>query len=492
MIKLNSINFKISVLYVLLLGLILVFFSGILYGSVRYILYRNLDRELWDKAHEITEMINAYVKVMGPGSRSVKAASRKVIRLEGVSLSPRTRNEIEERLLKVVDKYELKEDYAQLTDAKGVTIVRSEDQGTKLLDEFLRVQNAVSKKGGLRSPRYQTVGNFRLIRMPVVLKDKKAYILQIATSLEDIDRILQEWLVFIGTAIPVIIFFASFLGRIFVVQILKPVHQIADTAEKISHEDLALRVQAEGVDEEMKHLVNAFNEMISRLETSFKHIQEFSSHVAHELKTPLAVIRGESELALRKEREPAEYRRALESNLKETDRMIKVIEDLLLLSRLEYESEVYRFESFDLVKFLEEIREQSEILSASKEIEVALEPSAGPLFLKGDPLHLRRLFLNLIDNAIKFTPSGGRIHLRISKRDSCTEVTVSDNGAGIAPADLPRIFDKFFHRDRNGAVAGNGLGLAIAQSIARAHRGTIEVASQPDQGATFTVVLPSP
>ena len=289
-----------------------------------------------------------------------------------------------------------------------------------------------------------------------------------------------------------IIFFASFLGRIFVVQILKPVRQIADTAEKISHEDLALRVRAEGVDEEMKHLVNAFNEMISRLETSFKHIQEFSSHVAHELKTPLAVIRGESELALRKEREPTEYRRALESNLRETERMINVTEDLLLLSRLEYESEVYRFERFDLVKFLEEIREQSEILSAPKEVEVALETPSGPLFLKGDPLHLRRLFLNLIDNAIKFTPSGGRIRLRVSKRDSRAEVTVSDNGAGIAPADLPRIFDKFFHRDRNGTAAGNGLGLAIAQSIARAHRGTIEVASQPNQGATFTVILPSP
>ncbi len=491
--KFHSIHFKFSVLYVLVLGLILMLFSDILFFSAKYVLYRNLDRGLYAKAKEVAEMIDLYMGSMTPDRAAVMAASRKVIQLEGISKKTHgVRDEVEERLLRIVDKYDLRRDAVTLLDAGGTTVMRSGERFSEALEQFLKSNQTAFIRSPVVGPRFSTIGNNRVIRLPIMLKDRKHYTLQIATSTRDIDRLLREWLVFIAVAISLMIFLASFGGRIFVGQILKPVNQIVSTAEKISHEDLSLRVEAKGADEEIRHLVNAFNDMIKRLEKSFLHIQEFSSHVAHELKTPLAVIRGESEIALRKDRDSGEYRRVLEINLREAQRMVKVIEDMLLMSRLEYESEVYEFKNFDLQDFLKEIHGQSQILASQKEIDVSLKTMEGPILHEGDPVHLRRLFFNLIDNAIKFTPPKGKIEIKVAREKQMTQVSITDNGVGIAPQDLPKIFEKFFHRDKPDLTAtpGNGLGLSIALSIARAHQGDIQVRSRQGLGTTFTVILP--
>ena len=151
--------------------------------------------------------------------------------------------------------------------------------------------------------------------------------------------------------------FGGFFGRVFASRILRPIVEITKTAKKITHEDLHSRVEAKHVDEEMKYLVDAFNDMISRLEQSFRYIAEFSSHVAHDLKTPLAIIRGESDIALRKDRTPEEYKRAIMVVLGESERMLRVIEDLLLLTRLDYRPEIFKFERINLAEFLWEISE---------------------------------------------------------------------------------------------------------------------------------------
>jgi heavy metal sensor kinase len=282
------------------------------------------------------------------------------------------------------------------------------------------------------------------------------------------------------------------LGRVIASRILKPVIEITRTAENITHENLSERVKPKHIDHEMRYLVGAFNDMIGRLEESFKYISEFSSHVAHELKTPLAIIKGESELALRKNRDAEDYKRAIKINLEETERMLKVVNDLLLLTRLDYRHDVFKFEQIDFIKFLAEIYEQSEILASVKKIKINTHFPNGTIYVNGDKLHLRRLFFNILDNAIKFTPEKGRIDMSIFTEDKIVMVSVSDTGIGISDEDLPQIFNRFFRGDTEGKSkeSGSGLGLSIALSIAKIHNGNISVKSNPTEGTTFSVALP--
>jgi signal transduction histidine kinase len=203
-------------------------------------------------------------------------------------------------------------------------------------------------------------------------------------------------------------------------------------------------------------------------------------------------MRGEIELALRKERSVDEYKRVLKVSLGEAKRLLKTVEDLLLLAKLDYRPEIFKFEKFDMIKFFEEICEQTKILASEKEIQVSVSLPKGKLSLKGDKLHLRRLFYNIIHNATKFTPKEGNINLDVKVQDKKVVTTISDTGIGIPKEDLPKVFDRFFHVERpdQASEPGNGLGLHIALSIANIHQGKIDVQSQVNKGTIFTVTLP--
>jgi len=263
-----------------------------------------------------------------------------------------------------------------------------------------------------------------------------------------------------------------------------------EIVEEISHSDLHLRIPEMEADAEMRGLISAFNAMIGRLETSFAHVNEFSSHVAHELKTPLAIVRGEVELALQEPRDILEYQRVLAVSLEEVDRLIRIIKDLLLLARLDYNPDVFSFEKINLKDFLAEIHEYTHILCAEKGVTSGLAVPGADCFVRADRVHLRRLFLNLIHNAVKFTPPGGDIRIHMATRGNDVRIAVSDTGPGISPADQEKIFEKFFRAHDAKTAPGTGLGLSIARSIARAHQGRIDVQSISGQGSTFTVSLP--
>lgn len=292
--------------------------------------------------------------------------------------------------------------------------------------------------------------------------------------------------------IPVILIITSFIGVTIADRILKPVMEVAGIARNITYKDLAVRVQSEHADEEIKYLVDAFNEMIARLDKSFRYIAEFSSNVAHELKTPLTIMRGESELALLKERDISEYQRVINVNLEEAARMLRIVEDLLLLSKLEYQPDVFKFEKMYFPDFMQKVFEQSKKLAEKKNIEVNMVVSGKPVFVLADKVHLARLFVNLVNNAVKFTPEKGKIDIITKTGDGKVMVSIADTGSGIYPEDLKRIFDRFFHVDRTGkeTETGSGLGLSIAQSIAKIHQGSIDVESKPKAGSIFTVTLP--
>lgn len=300
--------------------------------------------------------------------------------------------------------------------------------------------------------------------------------------------------IFVKLFIPILIaaMLLYLVWRAIVRHIMKPVKKIAEIAEKITHEDLSGRVDIKNPSKETKYLISAFNDMISRLESSFKYIVESNSYIAHELKTPIAIIRGEAEIALKKDRDNEEYKKVVGIALDESKKMLKTIEDLLLLTKMTYRPEFLNFEKIDLNQFLRDIHEQSKILTAEKNIIVDIDIPEISEQVKGDELSLRRLFFNIIDNAIKFTPKDGRIKIDIKYKKRKAVVSISDTGMGIAEEDIPKLFDKFFraNKEKNRYTSGSGLGLPIAQSIAELHKADITVKSALGKGSTFIVALP--
>jgi len=306
------------------------------------------------------------------------------------------------------------------------------------------------------------------------------------------DLLQKNKLFYILIPIPLTLLFGYYIGRLIIIRILKPIKKMTDTVKNITHEDLSLRVKAENVDEELGRLIEAFNDMVSRLGESFEYITDSSSYIAHELKTPIAIIRGESEFALKKERDKEEYKRVISVSLEETKRMLKIIEDLLLLTKMNYQPDVLKFERIDLTQFIHIIYEQAKMLASKKNITVNINIPEETGMVNADELHLRRLFLNLIDNAIKFTPASGSITINLRYEDQKAAVSIIDTGIGIGEENVPKLFDKFFRIDTTikDASPSSGLGLSIAQSIAELHNGEISVTSRVGQGTNFTVSLP--
>ncbi|MBI3990781.1 MAG: MCP four helix bundle domain-containing protein [Candidatus Omnitrophica bacterium] len=275
-------------------------------------------------------------------------------------------------------------------------------------------------------------------------------------------------------------------------RILASVEDIALTTRNMNLKTLSGRVGTADLEQEMEYLAKSINMMLERLELSFEYIKDFSSSIGHELKTPLAIIKGESEIALRKERQAEDYRKALRVNIEEANRMIRIVEDLVFLAKLDYNPDNIKKEVFDFIPFFADIEKRAKTLAAQKQIDLTASAPETTITLEGNKLHLSRLFFNLIQNAVKFTPSGGKINLTVHPEGDVLKVSVSDTGQGISEEDLPKIFQRFFHKDKSQLESSDsiGLGLSIAKSIAKFHNGDIEVESKLQEGATFTVILP--
>jgi signal transduction histidine kinase len=318
------------------------------------------------------------------------------------------------------------------------------------------------------------------------------YLIQVGIEQDPIMQQLRNWLYSIAISVPLILILTSFVGRVLATRILKPVHEITDMARKITQKDLSVRIKTKHFDKEMGSLIESFNEMIARLEKSFKHIEQFSYHAAHELKTPLTIIQGEADLLLRKERSIFEYQQALRIILEESKRVLKTVDDLLLLTKLDYQSDVFKFGEFDFIEFFNEIVEQNRLLCANKGIGIRmnLQNVKPPVMVNGDRLHLRRLFFNVIDNAVKVTPKEGIVDLLVNSHQGKIITSISDTGPGIPAENLGRIFEEFYQIDNNNDSKGSGLGLNIAQTIAKIHQGEIQVESELGRGTTFRIILP--
>jgi signal transduction histidine kinase len=294
---------------------------------------------------------------------------------------------------------------------------------------------------------------------------------------------------------------------------------MTQAARRIEAERLAERLEGAEVDDELGRLARTLNEMLARLEAGFAQVRRFSADASHELRTPLTILKGEIEVALRSAREPVEYRRVLESALEEVERMARLVDDLLMLSRADAGALRWDQEPVELDRLVEDIAKRGEILGRARGNQVAIQ-TLEPLITRGDEQRLRQLLLNLVDNAVKYTPPGGRVTVSLRRAGGesdgprppipeavpdgpiaespngppgeWVEIAVSDTGVGIPPEALPRIFERFYRVDgaRSREAGGTGLGLCIAKTIVEAHGGGIRVESAPGIGSTFTVRLP--
>jgi len=268
------------------------------------------------------------------------------------------------------------------------------------------------------------------------------------------------------------------------------VDEMTRTARRITAEDLSRRVVRPGTGDEMERLAETLNGMLARLEAAFAQTRRFAADAAHELRTPLAALRGGTEVALRAERTPEEYRRVLASSLEEVERLIRLAEDLLLLSRSSAGPDVTRAQ-VDLEPMLLDVFDVGARLGQAAGVSVRTDALA-PATVRGDATALRRALLNLVENAIKYTPPGGKVDLGLTTERGMAAITVADTGIGLDPVDADRIFEPFVRLDAARArdTGGAGLGLAIARSIAIAHGGTLTAESRPGAGSRFVLRLP--
>lgn len=497
--RFNSIKFKVGNLFTIILGIILVLYSVFLQVSLSKYLINDLDEELSGKVNELGNIISDELAVSAgddidtviqrifsfqyPPKADIIAARKK--KTGGELLSD------DEKWFVRFDRLDLSQDMVAFFEADG-----------KLIFPPQNISNGVFKKfaPNLNVPLDEDVfkdvvinkKHFRQIQSSIFLPNGRRFIVLIAASEKPILDLLRHRQRTFMVSIPAILLLTAFLGRFLAERILRPVNTIVSTARQISSRDLSQRIEQEDEDEEMRVLVDSFNDMIARLENSFAHIEEFSSQVAHELKTPLAILRGETEVALRRDQSAAEYKVVLKENMEEIEKIIRIVEDLLLLAKLDYRPKFLKFEKFYFNEFFNPVFEKIKLLAGEKNIEISCVLPKENVFLEGDSLHLRRLFFNIIHNAIKFTPSGKKISLKAFVENNSLKVIIADEGPGIPEEYLSRIFTRFFQvpgREED-HQKGSGLGLSIAQSVAKAHQGTIKAQSQPGRGSVFTVTLP--
>jgi heavy metal sensor kinase len=271
---------------------------------------------------------------------------------------------------------------------------------------------------------------------------------------------------------------------------LAPVDAMVEAARRIEAEDLTQRIPAGASEDELDRLATVINDMLARLERSFGAVRRFSSDAAHELRTPLTILKGEIELALRSPEPGAEIRRTLASCLEEVDRLNSLMEDLLLLARMESNALSSRPAPVNLAEVLEDAAPALRELSA-KAGNTCIISTAAPLWTQGYEALLFRLIFNLAENAIKYTPPGGRIEVTLGVEGGAAVMEVKDNGPGIAPEAQEHIFERFYRGDPAREGSGTGLGLALVQSIVQLHLGEIRLESTPGAGSTFRVRLPA-
>ena len=331
---------------------------------------------------------------------------------------------------------------------------------------------------------------FRFYEKAVVINDKETYIFQIATKMKKAENILENFLQNIFIAIPSILFLSIVCGIYVSRKPRKIIREITSVAKRMTTQNMKQRLEVPLADDEIRDLIVTINEMMNRLEKSFEHMKQFTSDVSHELRNPLFALKGELEVLLSQKRDVQEYREALYECQERVDFLIKMSNDLFLISRFDENKVQMDFDCLNIDAVIHNVCDLFLPMVEEKNIKLVMNLSNG-LTLLADKVKLSQAVSNLLDNAIKFTPSNGRIDLSVVRKSNDIELRVKDNGKGIPEDKTDRIFDRFYQVDTSRSnQKGTGLGLQICKRIIEAHKGRIKVEKNKGEGVTFIVLIP--
>jgi len=331
----------------------------------------------------------------------------------------------------------------------------------------------------------------RVLTLPV-RAGGETYIVQLAYPLDDFYEALDRFRRVLFLSSPLLLLLASAGGYWLSRRAFAPVDQIMREARSIGAQNLSSRLLVPHTGDELQRLSETLNGMLARLEQAFRRITQFTADASHELRTPVALMRTRAEIVLRRPRSEEEYRETLRQILEDLQRTSSLIENLMLLARADSGTEALQRTRINMVESVGAACLEGRTLAETKQISFLEELPESPVWIEGDSNSLRRLFLILLDNAVKYTPPQGRITVSLRSSDGCAVTEVRDTGIGIAAEDLPHIFERFFRADRarSRETGGAGLGLSIGQWIAQAHGGTIRAFSKPGEGSVFQVQIP--
>jgi heavy metal sensor kinase len=390
----------------------------------------------------------------------------------------------------------LEDEFREYADGQGKgSVLRVLDNKGAVL--FLSPGGEFLNGGGLRPTGQRTFlqqaadGRYRVLHETVSVAGM-SYDVTVATALSDFGRAIDRFQLVLLLAAPGFLVVAAFGGYWLSQRALTPVDEITQAARDIGAQDLGRRLFVPKTGDELERLARTLNGMLDRLEKTFQRITKFTADASHELRTPVSVMRASAEIALRKPRSQTEYQETLLQILQESERLSQLIEQLLVLARSDSGSGVLPMIRTDIKEPLRHACQQASVFAEKKRLVITECISEKSLWVQGDRSSLERLFLILLDNAMKYTEDGGSIQVRLNAQNGFAIALIQDNGIGIAASDMPHIFERFYRADvaRSRDIGGIGLGLAIGNWIAQVHNGEIRVESELTKGSCFEVRLP--
>jgi len=452
--KAIPIRTRLTALYFLIVAAALVGFAIFALAVMRQSIYTTVDEQLEDQSHAVQ------VLVARSGGEDVADAIREHAELQSGS-----------QLL-------------QVSNGDGKFLYRSRAM------ERLGVPAVKATQKQPEDAEYNGLP-LRILGTTVTVGGRQ-FALQVAEPMDDYLEALERFRTAMFIGIPVLLILAAGGGYWLSGKALRPLDQITRAAQVIDPQDLSQRVTVPQTGDELQRMAETLNQMLQRIEFAVARITQFTADASHELRTPLALIRTRAEVTLGKPRSNEQYCDALKEILAESERTSALIENLMMLARADTGSETLNIERIDVSDLVRDVCTQAQTLAEARQLHWSAAIPETATWIRGDPHALRRLLLILIDNAVKYTPSAGSVSLALQRSGNCAEIRVSDTGIGIAEADLPHIFDRFYRADkaRSRELGGTGLGLSIGRWIASAHGGDVQVENSTPNGTTFLVHCP--
>ena len=461
----RSIRARLITLYAVTLTLIFLCFGGYTYWGFKVYLIRSLQQTLFRRAHQIAGTILIEIPDKGEG-------------YVGSEIQARYAPELNERIIRV-------------TDETGRTLYAS--KYADLLASPVPVPRARidSETDPINREEMVDKARFQIVTIGHRLEDGHSYVVEVGGPENGIFNALDGLLKTLALGFPPFLVLTSVGAYILIGRALSPVEELVGSAERITSQNLSRRLPVPETGDEVERLSLALNRMIQRLDEAFQLTNRFTGDASHELRTPLTIMRGELEALLQEGKLGEDQAAQVSSVLEEVERLTQIVEGLLLMSRLEAGDTRISKKPVDLAHLVSSTAEQMMPLAEAKDIALICE--AGPaVMVEAHEIRLKQVIVNLLDNAIKYTPEKGKITVRVWDESQWTLLEVRDSGIGISPEALPHVFERFYRSEQPQArkAQGTGLGLSMVESIVEAHAGKVTVESRENEGAIFRVRLP--